>query len=137
MTLILRTPDQKEFEQICSYIKDFELDDRSLHPDEFVAAFRNSELVGFGRLRRHPDCLELGSLGVVTSYRRQGIGKAVVSELIDRANKDLYLVCIIPSYFAPFGFRTVQTYPAALENKLQYCSSELVVPENYVVMKLF
>lgn len=136
MTLQLRVPDQKEFEQICSYIRDFELDDRSLHADEFTAAFRGSELVGFGRLRRHPDCLELGSLGVITSHRRQGIGKAIVSELIDRADRELYLVCIIPAYFAPFGFRTVQNYPSALENKLQYCTQELVVPENYVVMKL-
>ena len=136
MNLLLKTPNEKEFQQICGYIREFELDNRGLQQQEFTAAYRDGELVGFGRLRSHADCTELCSLGVVTDHRKQGIGKAIVAELIRRAPATLYLVCIIPGYFLPFGFVIVQNYPAAIKNKLQYCTSELVVPESYTAMFL-
>lgn len=136
MDLTLKTPSQKEFEQICAYIEAFELDNRALLPEEFTVAFRGDELVGFGRLRKHSDCTELCSLGVVTPHRRKGIGKAVVKELIRRNTDVLYLACIIPDFFTPFGFHITKNYPASIEDKLRYCTQELVVPETYVAMVL-
>lgn len=135
MDLILKTPDEKEFKQIRNYIREFELDDRELKQDQFVAAYRNKVLVGFGRLRYRGDCTELCSLGVVTPHRRKGIGKAIVQELIKRASEDLFLVCIIPDFFAPLGFKETPIYPASIQEKIDYCTSELVVPEQYVAMK--
>ncbi|MCX6296356.1 MAG: GNAT family N-acetyltransferase [Bacteroidetes bacterium] len=134
--LSLKTPTEKEFFQIKNYIQVFELDDRVLQQHEFIAAFRNDELFGFGRLRQHADCIELCSLGVVTKHRRQGIGKAIVAELIKKSNSSIYLVCIIPDFFAPFGFQIIGTYPTAIQDKLNYCTQELIVPETYVVMQL-
>ena len=93
-------------------------------------------MVGFGRLRKHFDCIELCSLGVVTNYRRQGIGKAIVKELIKKSSDSIHLVCIIPDFFTPFGFKIVEQYPNAIQNKLKYCTQELVVPETYVAMCL-
>lgn len=135
MDLVLKTPDEKEFEQIRNYIREFELDDRELKQDQFVTAYRNNELVGFGRLRQRGDCTELCSLGVVTPHRRKGIGKAIVKELIKRASEELFLVCIIPDFFAPFGFKETPNFPASIQEKIDYCTSELVVPEQYVAMK--
>ena len=134
--LTFRTPNEHEFLQIRNYIQQFELDDRNLKQEEFTAAFRNNELVGFGRLREHSDCIELCSLGVVTNHRRQGIGKAIVKELIQRSNSSIHLVCIIPDFFTPFGFQIVKNYPSAIQDKLNYCTQELVVPETYVAMLL-
>ena len=136
MQLQLRTPSGSEFQQIRDHIADFALDDRSLEQEQFTAAFRDAELVGFGRLRAHTDCTELCSLGVVTPHRRQGIGRAITAELIRRAPAKLHLVCIIPDFFLPFGFRIVDKYPSALREKLNYCTGELPVPETYVVMLL-
>jgi N-acetylglutamate synthase-like GNAT family acetyltransferase len=136
MQLELTIPSDKEFQKIRKYISEFELDDRQLKKEEFIAAFRENELVGFGRLRLHPDCTELCSLGVITKHRRQGIGKAIVAGLLKKNVQNLYLVCIIPEFFTPFGFRTVENYPKAVENKLLYCTQELVVPETYVAMIL-
>lgn len=135
MELILRTPDNKEFQQICNYIRDFELDNRDLQPEQFTAAFRNNVLVGFGRLRQHSDCIELCSLGVITPLRRKGIGKAIVSELTKRTSQTLYLVCIIPDFFTPFNFKITDNFPGAVQNKFEYCTKELAVPEKYVVMQ--
>jgi|SRR6218665_455972 len=134
--LKLRTPSEPEFNEICHCISEFELDNRELQREQFTAAFRDGQLLGFGRLREHNDCTELCSLGVIAKERRKGIGKAIVSELIRRAPADVYLVCIIPGFFHPFGFRIVEKYPAAIGNKLNYCTSELVVPETYTAMRL-
>lgn len=123
-------------EEVASYISEYELDDRSLKKEEFTIARREGKIVGFGRLRKHADCLELCSLGVVTPFRRQGIGKAIVKEIIRRAGGRLYLVCIIPEYFEPMGFKVTGNYPAAIGNKLSFCTTQLVVPEKYCAMVL-
>ena len=134
--MIFRTPTANEFLQIQNYIQQFELDGRNLKQEEFTAAFRENELVGFGRLRQHSDSIELCSLGVVTQHRRQGIGKAIVKELIKRAGGNIHLVCIIPGFFSPFGFKTAENFPPSIQNKIDYCISELIVPETYVAMML-
>lgn len=136
LELILKSPSEKEFEQICGYIREFELDGRELKREQFVAAFRSAELVGFGRLRQHPDCVELCSLGVIAPLRRRGIGKALVQKLITLSSDTIYLSCIIPDFFIPFGFRATENYPASMQDKLDYCIRELAVPEHYVVMAL-
>lgn len=134
--MTFRTPTNEEFQQICNFICEFELDNRALQQQEFTAAFRENQLVGFGRLREHSDCIELCSLGVVTKYRRQGIGKSISAELIKRSKGNIHLVCIIPEFFTPFGFRIVRECPVAIHDKLEYCTKELVVPETYVAMLL-
>ncbi|MBL7884352.1 MAG: GNAT family N-acetyltransferase [Bacteroidia bacterium] len=135
MNLELKTPNKIEFEQIRNYIREFELDNRELKQDQFVAAYRNNELVGFGRLRERGDCTELCSLGVITTERRKGIGKAIVKELLKRSKEELYLVCIIPDFFAPFKFQETLYYPKSIQEKIDYCTAELIVPEKYVAMK--
>jgi N-acetylglutamate synthase-like GNAT family acetyltransferase len=134
MNLSLRKPTDKEFEQICSFIQAFELDNRELKRDEFTVAVSKGKLLGFGRLRHHEECTELCSLGVVVPHRRKGIGKAIVEALIKRASEDIFLVCIIPDFFTPFGFKIVDTFPDAIKNKMNYCTRELIVPESYVAM---
>jgi len=136
MNFLLRSPSDKEFLQIVNYIHEFDLDDRSVEKEQFTVAFRENELVGFGRLREHSDCTELCSLGVVAEHRRKGVGKAIVKELIAKANRSIYLVCIIPEYFIPLGFKAVNEIPEPIRKKMNYCQHELVVPESYVAMRL-
>jgi N-acetylglutamate synthase-like GNAT family acetyltransferase len=136
MHVLLKAPSDEDFELIRKYIHDFELDDRGLKKEEFCAAFEHDELRGFGRLRKHPDCTELCSLGVVTPYRNKGIGKAITAELIRKEADTTYVVCIIPHFFTPFGFKEVTTYPASIKEKLDYCTHSLPVPESYVAMCL-
>ena len=132
----LRKPSDIEFNQICTFISEFELDNRDLKKEQFIIADGDGELLGFGRLREHDDCFELCSLGVVTPYRRQGIGKAIVSRLIENSSINIYLVCIIPDFFIPFGFQIVSEYPDSIQNKMEYCANELIVQEKYVAMKI-
>ena len=126
---------EKEFEFIKQHIQLFELDNRELQSEEFLAATYQNSVVGFGRIRNYESCNELCSLGIIETERLKGIGKQLVFELIKKSSKSLFLVCIIPGFFVPLGFEIVSEYPTELQNKLNYCTSELCVPENYVVMK--
>jgi len=132
---MIQNTDDSFFELIKTYIQNFELDNRELSKEEFLVATSNHELVGFGRIRQRDNCSELCSLGVIEPERLKGVGKQLVQALIQKATEPLYLVCIIPTFFEPFGFVVVEEYPEAMQEKLNYCTSELVVPEKYVVMK--
>lgn len=111
------------------------MDDRDLHSHQFLVAKENDELIGFGRIRRHHGCDEFCSLGVLESKRFKGIAKELIQARIKIATQSIYLVCIIPDYFESLGFKIVEDYPPEMADKLHYCTSELVVPEKYVVMK--
>lgn len=116
-------------------IDEFKLDNRDLQYGQFLVAKEGLELLGFGRIRRHKGCDEFCSLGVIETKRFNGIAKALVEACIEISTQPIYLVCIIPEYFKKRDFTIVTEYPLEIADKLNYCVSELTVPENYVVMK--
>ena len=136
MHLHFAVPSEDRFKQICRLIQEFELDNRELKKEQFCAAFRQHQLLGFGRLWQHSDCFELCSLGVVPSHRNTGIGKAITAKLIEQQQRPIYLTCIIPHFFTPFGFKEVSMYPPSIQEKLDYCRQSLPVEETYVAMRL-
>ena len=131
----IRPCDKATLESVAEYIRQFELDDRAMHPEEFLTAYVNDQLVGFGRIRKHDTCYELCSLGVIVPERRKGIGRKLTLHLAMKAGEPLYLVCIIPGFFEPLGFIVCPEFPQAIKDKLDYCTDSLPVPETYVVMK--
>lgn len=126
----------EDFELVKAYIQTFELDNRQLQAEEFLIAYYQEHLVGFGRIRNYSDCSELCSLGVIEPERMKGIGSQLCQALIKKARHPLYLVCIIPDFFTSLGFDITNHYPEPLKNKLNYCTQDLPVEETYVVMKL-
>jgi len=136
MFLHFAAPSERQFLQIGEYIRDFELDNRGLKKEQFCAAFDQDKLLGFGRLWQHSDCIELCSLGVIPSHRNKGIGKAITAKLIAHTQRPIYLTCIIPHFFVPFGFKEVSVYPSSIQEKLDYCRESLPVEETYVAMRL-
>jgi len=126
---------EKDFDFIVKHVKKFDLDDRQMDYSQFTIAKRNNKIIGFGRIRKHNGCDEFCSLGVIEEDRHYGVAKALIEARIKIATQPIYLVCIIPEMFEPLGFKIVTEYPLEIQNKLDYCTSELVVPEPYVVMK--
>lgn len=124
-----------DFDFIKEHVKKFDLDDREMFYQQFTIAKRNNKIIGFGRIRKHNGCDEFCSLGVLEEDRYDGVAKALINARIKIATQPIYLVCIIPEMFEPLGFKIVNEYPPEIQNKLDYCTSELVVPEPYVVMK--
>lgn len=137
MQISFAKPGEELMKQITAYVKEYELDDEKLLAEEFVAALHNTELVGFARLRRHKECDELCTLGVVKRYRGKGIGKALVEEIKKNTSVTLYVVCIIPVFFHKLGFTIVnKNIPDSIKRKQERCTEEYVVEEEYCVMQL-
>lgn len=124
-----------DFDFIKEQVKKFDLDDREMRYEQFTIVKRNNKIVGFGRIRKHNGCDEFCSLGVLEEDRSRGVAKALINARIEIATQPIYLVCIIPEMFEQLGFKIVHEYPPEIQNKLDYCTSELAVPEPYVVMK--
>lgn len=131
------TPDTADFDIVKVHLKELELDDRELKKEQFLIAKKDNKIAAFCRMRKHKGCDELCSLGVIHSERGNGYAKLLLQELIARSDQPLYLACIIPQMFMPLGFKVVTDYPPELKDKLNYCTSELTVPEKYVIMRYF
>lgn len=95
-----------------------------LHWPNFLMAERmeatGPRLVGMGQLRPHRGgYLELASMLVLPEARGQGVGSRLVSALIHKADRPLYLICEgakVP-FYARFGFveiNEVRTLPGSL-----------------------
>ena len=124
-----------QFEEVKTYIQQFQLDDREINKAQFLTLSHNSELLAFGRIREHEGVSEMCTLGVIEKVRKKGYGKLLVNALAKKAKQPVYLVCIIPAYFVPMGFRICKNYPDVIQKKLSYCKSNLSVEEEYVVMQ--
>jgi len=132
----LKNCSAEDFELVKKHIAEFELDDRKLQQKEFVTLSDKSGLVGFGRVREFEEFSEMCSLGILKNKRSKGIGRLVSQAMIRKADKTIYLVCIIPSYFESMGFSICKNFPPEMQDKLNYCTDTLHVEEEYVVMRM-
>lgn len=97
------------------------LDSADMRYSEFQVAEDEGKIVGIGRIIKHPDCLELATLGVEEGHRKQGLGKKLISELTKKAGGRVYLATIIPEYFAKLGFIKAEKIPATMIKKSDWC----------------
>lgn len=89
------------------------LDDEAFRSRDYVLAVdeQTNNRVGFGRLRIHtgePDVCELTGIGVLESWRGQGVGGHVIERLIAEAGdadfETVYVLTDQPEYLDQFGF---------------------------------
>ncbi len=122
----VRPAHESDMEQIRAAIARFRLDDEDLDRGGFVVAEVEGRLAGFARLRRHPGCLELASLGVLETFRNRGVGRALVDHVVSRAPaRSVYAITEIPGYFGRLGFTAARRPPRALRDKVdRLCPSK-------------
>jgi N-acetylglutamate synthase-like GNAT family acetyltransferase len=73
-----------------------------------VALDKHGELVGCGQVKPHRDgSFELASIAVVYSWRKQGVARAIIQQLLAAHTPPLWLTCIstLVPFYAQFGFR--------------------------------
>jgi N-acetylglutamate synthase-like GNAT family acetyltransferase len=79
------------------------------HIAAYLLALSNDELIGSAGLEVYADIALMRSVAVAPDLRRQGIGKILVSQLLQEARRrHIAKVCLLtstaPGYFLKFGF---------------------------------
>ena len=103
-------------------------DGRELDQGRFVVAeSEGGTILGCGRLRPYPDFCEVASLAVDPDQRTNGVGRAIITRLLELYPGDVYLICEdhLVDFFGRFGFRPVpvEDMPPGLEPKWRHYDS--------------
>ena len=102
---------------ITRMIHDAGINPMSLDWKRFIIAEDNDapstslRIIGIGQIKVHGDSSrELASLAVIPARQGQGIGGAIIRELLSKETGVLYLTCRaqLETYYARFGFRRVE-----------------------------
>ncbi|MGZ0745786.1 GNAT family N-acetyltransferase [Haloparvum sp. AD34] len=108
------------------HIEEMGLDAAAFRSRDYVIAVdeETDDRVGFGRIRIHkgdPELCELTGIGVLESWRGQGVGAHVIERLIDTAGDEgfdtVYTLTDQPNYLERFGFDRLDD--AELPDRLQ------------------
>ncbi len=130
----LTTCTVKELEIVKKYIIEFQLDNRNLNFQLFTLVKYFEKIIGFARIVNHSSCTEICTLGVDEAYRNQGIAKFLIHHICKTITNPIYVVTIEPHIFRSSHFKIVTDMPHDLIAKLNYCTNELPVPQQYVAM---
>jgi amino-acid N-acetyltransferase len=133
--MVFKQPDTKEFEQVMQLVEELWLDNETMQPEQFQILSDNGKVIAFGRLREYADATELCSVGVIKEFQNRKLGTEMVNHLLSQAKRDVYLVTIVPGFFAKLGFKPVEKLPAPIQYKFQRCETEFHVGKPYFAMK--
>lgn len=117
----IRPAQPDDFPAIRALAEKLLLDSADLRAEEFVIAEDTGTIAGLGRLIEHPDCLEIATFGVEEAFRKQGVGKKLLGELVKRAQGPVYLATIVPEYFEKMGFEKAPQIPPSMVKKADWC----------------
>lgn len=133
--LIIKKPDEKEYEQVLQLVEEFWLDNINMSREQFTVISDNGKVVAFARIKEFPDAVELGTLGVVKDLRGKGIGSKLVQHLLNESKGLVYVVTTLFKFNADLGFVLVDEYPHSIKHKIETCAKDFHVAEPYFVMK--
>ncbi|MFC4989188.1 GNAT family N-acetyltransferase [Saliphagus infecundisoli] len=131
--MYVRDAKNREEVWLLDHIEGMGLDDTAFRSRDYVVAIdeESGEKAGFGRIRVHTeatddgdDACELTSIGVLSSWRGQGVGAHVVERLLEYAADDgfdaVYALTGEADYLERLGFRRIDRseLPAAVDERL-------------------
>ena len=116
MTLTLRDATIEDQPTIRQIVRAANINPTGLDWPRFIVAEDGGAIVGVGQVKPHRDgTRELASIAVLPARQGQGIGTAIIQELVRRENATLYLTCRsrLQGYYERFGFRRLESrdYP--------------------------
>jgi amino-acid N-acetyltransferase len=116
MPLTLRDATVEDQPTIRQIVRAANINPTGLDWPRFIVAEDGSAIVGVGQLKPHRDgTRELASIAVMPARRGQGIGTAIIQELLRRERGTVHLTCRsrLQGYYERFGFRRLETrdYP--------------------------
>ncbi|HEX2697763.1 MAG TPA: GNAT family N-acetyltransferase [Anaerolineales bacterium] len=108
----LRQATQEDFPAIRELINRVHINPADLDWHRFIVAVDSSgQMLGCGQLKPHgAGIVELASIAVQSSFRNQGIARAIIEDLIAKAPRPLYLTCRsgLKSLYEKWGFQVVE-----------------------------
>lgn len=103
---------EKDFPVIKGLIHEAGINPTGLDWRRFVVAETvDGQFAGCGQLKPHSDgTLELASIAVMSSMRKQGLGGMIIRKLINEAPRPLYLTCRaqLGPFYQKYGFRIIK-----------------------------
>ena len=129
--MYVRDAKNREEVWLLDRIEELGLDQSAFRSRDYVVAIDETtgEKAGFGRIRVHrtdeKDVCEMTSVGVVESWRGQGVGAHVIERLVEHARDDgfeeLYALIGEPEYLSQFGFEPIaaSALPKPLDDRLE------------------
>ena len=73
--MIIRQAKETEIKKIRRMAEEFNLDSEDMPASEFLIAEENNKILGFGRVKKHTDCIELCSLFVKKKTAKRASGQ--------------------------------------------------------------
>ena len=128
--MYVRDAKNREEVWLLDHIEAMGLDATAFRSRDYVIAVdeASNEKAGFGRIRIHKtgdgELCELTSIGVLESWREQGVGAHVVERLVEHARDEgferVYSLTSATDYLAQFGFHGVEStdLPEKLRERL-------------------
>lgn len=123
MNIEIKKAKQGDFSYIQEKIKKYLLDSSNIDWRQFFVGKTEDAIVAFGRIIDHGGFFEIASLGVDYYHRKKGLGKMMLSFLVQEARgsnlqKPIYGVTHVSDFVASCGFvRADNDYPAYLDYK--------------------
>ena len=116
MPLTLRDATAEDQPTIRQIVRAANINPTGLDWPRFIVAEDGGAIVGVGQVKPHRDgTRELASIAVLPARQGQGIGTAIIQDLVRRENATLYLTCRsrLQGYYERFGFRRLESrdYP--------------------------
>jgi len=116
MTLTLRDATIEDQPTIRQIVRAANINPTGLDWPRFIVAEDGGPIVGVGQVKPHRDgTRELASIAVLPARQGQGIGTAIIQDLVRREKATLHLTCRsrLQGYYERFGFRRLESrdYP--------------------------
>jgi N-acetylglutamate synthase-like GNAT family acetyltransferase len=111
MSYAIRRAVQVDQAAITSIVRAAGINPLDLRWPRFLVADDRERIIGVVQVKSHRDgSRELASLAVVPEYRGQGVGSALVRDLLATEGDSVYLTCAdrLEGYYIRFGFRRLE-----------------------------
>ena len=113
MPLTLRDATVEDQPTIRRIVRAANINPTGLDWPRFIVAEDGGAIVGVGQIKPHRDgTRELASMAVLPAHQGQGIGTAIIEELLRREKGTLHLTCRsrLQGYYERFGFRRLEPH---------------------------
>ncbi len=130
MPLTLRNATAEDQATIRRIVRAAKINPTGLDWPRFIVAEDGGATVGVGQVKPHGDgTRELSSIAVIPARQGQGVGSAIIEELLRREKGTLHLTCRsrLQGYYERFGFRRLASsdYPPYLAGRMRLINAIL------------